>query len=71
MTATAALEFAWDHAEPTPPQRREELLGTPGFGAGYSDHMITVRWHAERGWHDAKLQPLAAFSLHPATMALH
>jgi branched-chain amino acid aminotransferase len=71
MTATAALEFAWDRAEPTPPQRREDLLGTFGFGAGYSDHMVTARWHAERGWHDAKLQPLAAFSLHPATMALH
>jgi branched-chain amino acid aminotransferase len=40
-------------------------------GADYSDHMITARWGAERGWHDAELQPLAAFPLHPATMALH
>ena len=30
-----------------------------------------VRWHAELGWHDARVGPLTAFSLHPATMALH
>ena len=30
-----------------------------------------VRWSAEVGWHDAKVGPLAALSLHPATMALH
>jgi branched-chain amino acid aminotransferase len=41
------------------------------MGATYSDHMVTVRWHAERGWHDARVQPLTAFSLHPATMAFH
>lgn len=67
----AALEFAWERAEPTPAERREELLGMPGFGALYSDHMVTVRWQAEQGWHDPRVQPLASFSLHPATMAFH
>src|SRR5258706_8565939 len=33
--------------------------------------MVTVRWSAEMGWHDAKIGPLAALSLHSATMALH
>jgi branched-chain amino acid aminotransferase len=67
----AALEFAWERAEPLPADRREERLALPGFGDAYSDHMVTVRWHAERGWHDARVQPLATFSLHPATMAFH
>jgi branched-chain amino acid aminotransferase len=67
----AALEFAWERAEPTPAGRRAELLGMPGFGALYSDHMVTARWHAERGWHDARVGPLTAFSLHPATMSFH
>jgi branched-chain amino acid aminotransferase len=71
MTDTATLEFTWDRAEPTPARRRAELLGLPGFGATYSDHMVTVRWQAERGWHDAMVRPLTAFSLHPATMAFH
>lgn len=71
MTGTATLEFTWERAEPTPPERRKELLGTPGFGATYSDHMVTARWHAEHGWHGARVQPLTEFSLHPATMAFH
>jgi branched-chain amino acid aminotransferase len=33
--------------------------------------MVTIQWHGEHGWHDARVQPLAAFALHPATMALH
>lgn len=71
MTAPAALEFTWEPAEPTPARRREELLAAPGFGDVCSDHMVTRRWQAGRGWHDARLRPLGAFSLHPATMALH
>ena len=67
----AALEFTRQHAQPVPAERREELLATPGFGDVFSDHMVTVRWSAEVGWHDAQVGPLAAMSLHPATMALH
>lgn len=65
------LEFARERAEPMPAEQREELLRMPGFGSLYSDHMVTARWTAERGWHDARTQPLAEFSLHPATMAFH
>jgi branched-chain amino acid aminotransferase len=71
MNDVAALEFTRRHAQPTPTKRREELFSRPGFGEVFSDHMVTVRWHAELGWHDARVGPLTAFSLHPATMALH
>ena len=71
MDDVAALDFTWQRAQPTPAERRAELLALPGFGDTFSDHMVTVRWHAELGWHDARVGPLAAFSLHPATMALH
>jgi branched-chain amino acid aminotransferase len=67
----AALEFTRQHAPPTPDDRREQLLATPGFGDVFTDHMVTVRWSAEVGWHDARVGPLTAMSLHPATMALH
>jgi branched-chain amino acid aminotransferase len=70
MTGTA-LEFDWERAKPTPAGRREELLSARGMGATYSDHMVTARWTADEGWHDAKTGPLSAFSLHPATMAFH
>jgi branched-chain amino acid aminotransferase len=71
MNDVAALEFTRQLAQPIPAERREELLATPGFGDVFSDHMVTVRWSAEVGWHDAQVGPLAAMSLHPATMALH
>jgi branched-chain amino acid aminotransferase len=71
MNDVAALKFTQKHAQPIPADRREELLATPGFGSTFSDHMVTVRWSAELGWHDACVGPLAALSLHPATMALH
>jgi branched-chain amino acid aminotransferase len=71
MNDIAALEFTRQLAQPIPAERREELLATPGFGDVFSDHMVTVRWSAEVGWHDAQVGPLAAMSLHPATMALH
>ncbi|WP_245839620.1 branched-chain amino acid aminotransferase [Mycobacterium aquaticum] len=57
--------------QPLSVERREELLATPGFGDVFTDHMVTMRWSAEVGWRDAKVGPLAAMSLHPATMALH
>ena len=71
MNDVAALEFTRQRAQPIPAERRAELLALPGFGDTYSDHMVTVRWSAEAGWHDATVEQLAAFSLHPATMALH
>jgi branched-chain amino acid aminotransferase len=71
MNDVAALDFTWQRAQPIPAERRAELLAMPGFGDAYSDHMVTVRWSGEIGWHDARVGPLAAFSLHPATMALH
>jgi branched-chain amino acid aminotransferase len=71
MNDVAALEFTPHHAQPIPAERREELLATPGFGDAFSDHMVTMRWNGEVGWHDAKVGPIAAFALHPATMALH
>ena len=71
MNDVAALEFTRQHAQPMSAERRTKLLATPGFGDTYSDHMVTVRWSAEVGWHHARVEPLAAFSLHPATMALH
>jgi branched-chain amino acid aminotransferase len=71
MNDVAALEFTRQHTQPIAASRREELLATPGFGDVFSDHMVSVRWSAEVGWHDAEVGPLAAMSLHPATMALH
>jgi branched-chain amino acid aminotransferase len=54
-----------------PAAEREALLQAPGFGKIFTDHMITLRWSAERGWHDGRLEPYGPFILDPATAVFH
>jgi branched-chain amino acid aminotransferase len=56
---------------PVPDAEREALLAAPGFGQVFTDHMITLRWSAERGWHDGRLEPYGPFTFDPATMVFH
>src|SRR5215469_9207965 len=50
-----------------PAAERDRILQAPGFGQVFTDHMVTLRWSAERGWHDGKLEPYGPFTLDPAT----
>src|SRR3546814_9976495 len=43
----------------------------PAFGRVFTDHMILLRWSAERGWHDWTLEQRRALDLDPATLSLH
>lgn len=54
-----------------PAAERARILEAPGFGQVFTDHMITLRWTAERGWHDGKLEPYGPFTLDPATSVFH
>jgi branched-chain amino acid aminotransferase len=54
-----------------PAAERERMLLAPGFGQIFTDHMITLRWSAGRGWHDGKLEPYGPFALDPATAVFH
>jgi branched-chain amino acid aminotransferase len=58
-----------DHRVPA--ADRERAMAVPGFGEVFTDHMATIRWSAERGWHDARLQPYGPITLDPATSVLH
>lgn len=51
--------------------QREAILAAPGFGQVFTDHMITLRWSAGRGWHDGRLEPYGPFTLDPATSVFH
>jgi len=48
-----------------------EILANPGFGTHFTDHMLTVEWTPERGWHDARITPYGPLLLDPATAVLH
>ncbi len=57
--------------QPVPDSRREEILSRPGFGRYFSDHMVTMRWTPQAGWHDGLVGPYRPFLLDPATAVLH
>jgi len=74
MTASPDTEIHFEiHPSQTqvPAAERARILEAPGFGQVFTDHMITLRWTAERGWHDGKLGPYGPFSLDPATAVFH
>ena len=48
-----------------------EILASPGFGTHFTDHMFTLEWTPEKGWHDARITPYGPLTLDPATAVLH
>ncbi|WP_025274501.1 branched-chain amino acid aminotransferase [Haloglycomyces albus] len=56
---------------PRSADERAELLAEPGFGSVFTDHMFTMRWSADRGWHSARVEPFGPLTLSPATAVLH
>jgi branched-chain amino acid aminotransferase len=74
MTAGPTPEISFDirpSSNVVPDARRTELLAAPGFGQVFTDHMISLRWSQERGWHDGALEPYGPISLNPATSVFH
>ena len=58
-------------AAPVPAAEREQMMAVPGFGAVFTDHMVTIAWSAERGWHDGRLEPYGPITLDPAATVFH
>lgn len=56
---------------PTSAVAREKALKDLKFGRVFTDHMVTLRWKADRGWFDGKIEARSAFTLDPAAMVLH
>jgi branched-chain amino acid aminotransferase len=52
-------------------EERMDRMREPGFGRVLTEHMVTIRWSATRGWHDGQLQPYAPITLDPAAAGLH
>lgn len=48
-----------------------EILADPGFGTYFTDHMFTVEWTPEKGWHGARITAYGPLTLDPATAVLH
>jgi branched-chain amino acid aminotransferase len=69
---TTALPFTrTPNPQPATPDRVAEVLAKPGFGQHFTDHMVTIRWNRDQGWHDARVEPYHSLELDPAAMVLH
>lgn len=55
----------------TTTQRTRPADADLGFGKYFSDHMFAMDWTPDKGWHDARVQPYAPFSIDPAASVLH
>ncbi|MFE6200362.1 branched-chain amino acid aminotransferase [Streptomyces sp. NPDC057838] len=65
------LTFTTEPAVPLSAERRAALLRAPAFGEVFTDHMISIDWDRERGWHDARLHPYGPLTLDPSAQVLH
>ena len=70
MPSDLTIELA-PSTSPRSAQERAALLENPGFGQVFTDHMVSIRYSRDEGWHDARLTAYAPITLDPATSALH
>ncbi len=71
-TTLPSMDFSTTLTEtPTTDERLAEILANPGFGTHFTDHMVTIEWTPDAGWHDARVTPYGPLTLDPATAVLH
>ena len=71
-TTPRTLDFTRiPHPAPVPGASRDQAIADPGFGKVFTDHMVSIDWSEERGWHDATLGPRQPLSIDPACAVLH
>jgi len=72
MNAHQTLAFSCSPtSKPVGADARTEMLKDPGFGRVFTDHMVTIRWTQDRGWHDATVRAREPIALDPAAAVLH
>lgn len=66
------LEFTLTRNEqPASDQTRAGVLAAPGFGRHFTDHMVSIDWTIDGGWHDARVEPYGPLQMDPASAVLH
>src|SRR4029077_548551 len=72
VRTTASIRFTVTPAKArASAEERARLLASPGFGRLFTEHMISIQWDGEHGWHEAALRPYGPVQLDPATSYLH
>ena len=69
---SGSLEFTVSpSANPATDAERESILAEPGFGKYFTDHMVSIDYTHDRGWHDARVIPYGPIELDPSAIVLH
>ena len=72
QSTTFPLEFERTPSETARSNaERETILADPGFGKHFTDHMVTIDWTVDEGWHGARVTPYGPLLLDPASSVLH
>ena len=68
----STLDFEITLSErPATTAEREAVLADPGWGQHFTDHMVTIRYKAGKGWYDARLEPYGPIPMDPASQVFH
>lgn len=68
----SSIEFSITKTDnPVSDAERQAILENPAFGKTFTDHMVSIEWTEEDGWHDARVRSYGPISLDPATSVLH
>ncbi|MCE5291438.1 MAG: branched-chain amino acid aminotransferase [Nocardiaceae bacterium] len=59
------------HPSPLSAEDRAKVLADPGFGKHFTDHMVTIDYSVDEGWHNAQVMPVNSIELSPASFVLH
>ncbi|MEU3599205.1 branched-chain amino acid aminotransferase [Streptomyces sp. NPDC006798] len=65
------ITFTTEPAVRRPVAERAALMESPAFGEVFTDHMISIDWSRDRGWHDARLHPYGPLVLDPSAQVFH
>ncbi len=58
-------------SNPRTREEREQLLEAPGWGRVFTDHMVTLRYNPDQGWHDGRLSGFSELGMLPSCSVLH
>ncbi|MFA5607361.1 MAG: branched-chain amino acid aminotransferase [Leucobacter sp.] len=65
------LAFSHTAADRLSVAERDAILADPGFGTRFTDHMVSIAWTRDAGWHDAEVLPYGPIPMDPASSVLH
>ncbi|SFC91892.1 branched-chain amino acid aminotransferase [Streptomyces aidingensis] len=65
------ITFTTETAVRRPAAERAALMESPAFGEVFTDHMISIDWERDRGWHNARLHPYGPLVLDPSAQVFH